>query len=175
LKDVVLTANLLVTINQPGYWLQQSMEDRRTAIYGPHPATRPHSSTLPLPPPPRSRDLRAIDVTPHPVPSHYPTPPVTHIFPIQDQNPYSHTRLPPRFLQSASRTTSLVTGPPSPTRTHQRPTQLLCTDAMPQAAGSDDTASMIKGGGYLGAPAQTIKKKLMWVRGLCAVAPGPNP
>jgi hypothetical protein len=46
---------------------------------------------------------------------------------------------------------------------------------MPQAAGSDDTASMIKGGGYLGAPAQTIKKKLMWVRGLCAVAPGPNP
>ena len=38
-------------------------------------------------------------------------------------------------------------------------------------AGSDDTASMIKGGGYLGArtrqtpTAQKIKKKLMWVRG----------
>ena len=38
------------------------------------------------------------------------------------------------------------------------------------SAGSDDTASMIKGGGYLGArtrqppTAQTIKKKLMWVR-----------
>jgi len=44
------------------------------------------------------------------------------------------------------------------------------------SAGSGDTASMIKGGGYLGARTrQTIKKKLMWVRGLCAVAPGPNP
>jgi len=46
------------------------------------------------------------------------------------------------------------------------------------SAGSDDTASMIKGGGYLGAPRQTMKKKLMWVSGsggLCAVAPGPNP
>ena len=40
------------------------------------------------------------------------------------------------------------------------------------SAGSDDTASMIKGGGYLGArtrqppTAQTITKKLMWVRGV---------
>jgi hypothetical protein len=40
------------------------------------------------------------------------------------------------------------------------------------SAGSDDTASMIKGGGYLGArtrqpfTAQTVKKKLMWVRGI---------
>jgi uncharacterized membrane protein len=39
-------------------------------------------------------------------------------------------------------------------------------------AGSDDTASMIKGGGYLGArtrqppTAQTIRKILMWVRGV---------
>jgi len=41
------------------------------------------------------------------------------------------------------------------------------------SAGSDDTASMIKGGGCIGArtrqppAALTIKKKLMWVRGLC--------
>ena len=40
------------------------------------------------------------------------------------------------------------------------------------SAGSDDTASMIKGGGYLGArtrqppTVQTNKKKLMWVRGV---------
>ena len=40
------------------------------------------------------------------------------------------------------------------------------------SAGSDDTASMIKGGGYLGArtrqppTALTIKKKSMWVRGV---------
>jgi len=40
------------------------------------------------------------------------------------------------------------------------------------SAGSDDTASMIKGGGYVGActrqppTAQTIKKKLVWVRGV---------
>jgi hypothetical protein len=40
------------------------------------------------------------------------------------------------------------------------------------SAGSDDTASMIKGGGYLGArtrqlpTAQANKKKLMWVRGV---------
>ena len=40
------------------------------------------------------------------------------------------------------------------------------------SAGSDDTASMIKGGGYLGArtrqppTAQTHEKKLMWVRGV---------
>ena len=41
------------------------------------------------------------------------------------------------------------------------------------SAGSDDTASMIKGGGYLGArtrqppTAQTIiKKSMMWVRGV---------
>ena len=40
------------------------------------------------------------------------------------------------------------------------------------SAGSDDTASMIKGGGYLGArtrqppTAQTITKKLMWIRGV---------
>ena len=34
------------------------------------------------------------------------------------------------------------------------------------AAGSDDTASMIKGGGYLRARTrQTIKKNLMWVMG----------
>ena len=40
------------------------------------------------------------------------------------------------------------------------------------SVGSNDTASMIKGGGYLGArtrqppTAQTIIKKLMWVRGV---------
>ena len=40
------------------------------------------------------------------------------------------------------------------------------------SAGSDDTASMIKGGGYLSArtrqppTAQTFKRKLMWVRGV---------
>ena len=40
------------------------------------------------------------------------------------------------------------------------------------SAGSDDTASMIKGGGYLGArtrqppTAQTIRYDLMWVRGV---------
>jgi len=40
---------------------------------------------------------------------------------------------------------------------------------------------MVKGGGYLGArtrqppTAQTITKKLVWVRGLCAVALRPNP
>ena len=40
------------------------------------------------------------------------------------------------------------------------------------SAGSDDTASMIKGGGYLGArtrqphTAQTNKKKLIWIRGV---------
>jgi hypothetical protein len=40
------------------------------------------------------------------------------------------------------------------------------------SAGSEDTASMIKGGGYLGActrqppTAQTNEKKLMWVRGV---------
>ena len=50
------------------------------------------------------------------------------------------------------------------------------------SAGSDDTASMIKGGGYLGActrqpppPRKQLEKKLMWARGVCAVAPGPNP
>jgi hypothetical protein len=49
------------------------------------------------------------------------------------------------------------------------------------SAGSDDTASMIKGEGYLGArtrqppTAQTIRKKLMWTRGLCAVALRPKP
>jgi len=49
------------------------------------------------------------------------------------------------------------------------------------SAGSDDTASMIKGGGYLGArtrqppTAQTIKKKLCGSGGLCAVAPGTKP
>ena len=38
------------------------------------------------------------------------------------------------------------------------------------SAGSDDTASMIKGGGYLGArtrqppTTQTVKMKIMWVR-----------
>jgi len=40
------------------------------------------------------------------------------------------------------------------------------------SAGSDDTASMIKGGSYLGArtrqphTAQTNKKKLIWIRGV---------
>jgi len=40
------------------------------------------------------------------------------------------------------------------------------------SAGSDDTASMFKGGGYIGArtrqppTAQAIRKKLMWVRGV---------
>ena len=35
------------------------------------------------------------------------------------------------------------------------------------SAGSDNTASMIKGGGYVGArTAQTITKKLMWIRGV---------
>jgi hypothetical protein len=40
------------------------------------------------------------------------------------------------------------------------------------SAGSDDTASMIKGGGYLGActrqppTTQTIKKESVWVRGV---------
>jgi hypothetical protein len=39
------------------------------------------------------------------------------------------------------------------------------------SAGSDDTASMIKGGGYLGArtrqpPRATIETKIMWVRGV---------
>ena len=47
------------------------------------------------------------------------------------------------------------------------------------SAGSDDTASMIKGGGYLGARTrQTIKKKSMWVRGIVCrstVAPRPKP
>ena len=49
------------------------------------------------------------------------------------------------------------------------------------SAGSDDTASMIKGGGYIGArtrqppTAQTNKKKLMWVRGVvCRSHPDPN-
>ena len=63
-----------------------------------------------------------------------PTPPLlSHTFfpPPQDQNPYPHTCLPPRSLRSASCTTSLITGPQSPNRTHQRPTQLLCTDARP--------------------------------------------
>jgi hypothetical protein len=36
-----------------------------------------------------------------------------------------------------------------------------------KTTGNDDTASMIKGGGYLGARTrQTIKKKLMWGRGV---------
>ena len=62
--------------------------------------------------------------TPHPL-SHTSSPSP------QDQSPYPHTCLPPRSLQSAFCTTSLVTGPPFPTRTHQRPTQLLCADARP--------------------------------------------
>jgi hypothetical protein len=49
------------------------------------------------------------------------------------------------------------------------------------SAGSDDTASMIKGGGYIGArtrqppTVQTIEKDLIWVRGLRAVAPRSTP
>ena len=64
-----------------------------------------------------------------------PTPPLlSHTFfpPPQDQNPYPHTCLPPRSLRSASCTTSLITGPQSPNRTHQRPTQLLCADTRPR-------------------------------------------
>jgi len=45
------------------------------------------------------------------------------------------------------------------------------------SAGSDDTAGMIKGGGYIGArtrqppTAQTVRKKLMWVRGfVCRIS-----
>jgi len=47
------------------------------------------------------------------------------------------------------------------------------------SAGSDDTASMIKGGGYLGArtrqPRKQLKRNERGSGGLCAIAPGPNP
>jgi hypothetical protein len=49
------------------------------------------------------------------------------------------------------------------------------------SAGSDDTSSMIKGGGYLGArtrqpsPRKQLERNLCGAGGLCAVAPGPNP
>ena len=48
----------------------------------------------------------------------------------------------------------------------------LSLEEKKDSAGSDDTASMIKGGGYIGArtrqppTTQTIKKKLMWVTGV---------
>jgi len=47
------------------------------------------------------------------------------------------------------------------------------------SAGSDDTASMIKGGGYLGPrtrqppTSQTVKKKLVWVRGVVCLLLSP--
>ena len=55
--------------------------------------------------------------------------------------------------------------------THERIEQRKRKEKRKDSAGSDDTASMIKGGGYLNArtrqppTAQTIRKKLMWVRG----------
>ena len=90
------------------YWRR---EDRRTAFYGHHPATHPRS-TSPLPPPLQSRDLWAVDVTTHTVPSH-PTPPITHIMPISAGPEPLPPHIPAaRSLQSASCTTSLVTDPP---------------------------------------------------------------
>ena len=48
----------------------------------------------------------------------------------------------------------------------------LSLEEKKDSAGSGDTASIIKGGGYIGArtrqppTAQTIRKRLMWVRGV---------
>jgi len=70
-----------------------------------------------------------------------------------------------RDQSAADQTNNLVEGHPLKKRKRKN------------SAASDDTASMINGGGYLGArtrqppTAQSIRKKLMWVRGVVCLAP----